>query len=574
MTEAGQRLLAMADRHPVRAVAAVGSLVVLGHLWWLERARPANTWNADEAGYLADALRFERSALDGLVDGPLSLGPLWDAMTSSANAPLVPLASAAPIAILGRSVSAAMVVAPLLHLVAAVAVAGVVVHLASPRRALWAGAAVLAMPGAILAGRSYVFAGAVAALLASAVWALLASDRGRRLGPMVAFGLCLGALPLARTMAVAFLPGLVLAAALHVRRDRIGLRNAVMALAVALVVGVPWWLATWSEVTGYLVDYGYGAPAADYGEGGVLARLGQRLGTSMVDVRPLLLLPGLVWLVAGLLARRSTDDGVASAPRGSERAAAGLRVVVVVLASGVLALLTSGNSGIWFELPLLVLAVAGVAALEPRSAGLRRALGVAVAAACAVNLLAVGVVRLGASAQFAAGDRTGSAAMFLFGDMYQPVTSIRTRDPLLLSDPADRRAVGAAWREAHQQVVDELQAWRDEMGGGLHLTVTGSSSLMSLNTLRLQQELTQRPADGYDAPDSGVADLDRWLTPTVGVLPRALVVVESVEEAFPLDRGADRVLAAAAADGWEERAVVALPDGGDARVLVPPPTGG
>lgn len=561
----------------MRAVASLGAVVVILHVAWVAAFRPPNTWNADEAGYLADALRFERSALDGLIDGPLSLAPLWEAVTSTANAPLVPLLSTPFIAVLGRSTASAMVVPALLHALAAVAVAGSVVHLSSPRRALWAGAVVLAMPGALLAGRSYLFAGAVTALLAAAVWALLASDRGRRLGPMVAFGLCLGALPLARTMAVALLPGLVLAAVVHVRFDRVVLRNAVVALVVALAVGLPWWLATWSEVTSYLLDYGYRAPAADYGDGGPFARLGQRLGTSLVDVRPLLLLPGIVWLVAGLLARRGGDASGAAlsapAPSATPSADRGLLAVVVVLASGFLALLTSGNSGIWFELPLLVLAVAAVAALEPRSMRLRRAVGTAVAAACVVNLLAVGTWRVGVATQFAAGDRTGSAAMLLFGDMYQPVASIRTRDPLLLSDPADRRAVGDAWQAAHEELVDELQAWREEVGGGLHLTVTGSSSLMSLNTLRLHQELTQRPPDGFDAPDSGAADLGRWLTPSVGVLPRALVVVESREEAFPLDRDAARVLAAAEEAGWEQRAEVALPDGGGAQILVPPATG-
>lgn len=550
------------DRRPLVVVAAIGLVVVVGHVLWVWANRPANTFNPDEAGYLADALRFERSLLDGLIDPTPSLAPLAEAVENTTTGPLVPLATVPFLALFGRSPIVALVVPALFHLLAAVSVAGIVRRLATPLRAVVAGLVVLALPGAALAARSYLFAGPAAALLAGATWALLASDRGERRGPMLALGGCIGALVLSRTMAVAFLPGLVLAIAVHLTWSARARWHVLGAALVAVVVAAPWWLAAGDRIVDYLVAYGYDSPAADYGAGGLGTRVVQRFGSSLLDVRPLLALPALAWAVASVAGRRRRGE---APPPGRPLAA-----VWLVVGVGLLVLLTTRNSGIWFELPLVVVGVAAVAGSAPTDLRLRRWLGGAIAVAASANLLLVGNLRVGASWQWDVDGQTASAAMLLFGDMYQPVTATRTADPLLLSDPRDRRAEGDAWYEAHDQLVEVLESWRSERDGLLQLTVTGSSSLMNLNTIRLHQEDTQRPVDGFDAVDSGAADVSPWLAPTVGALPRALVVVRSRQEVFPGDRGWQDVLDAAEADGWERRGRVPLPDGGDALVLVPP----
>lgn len=87
----------------------------------------------------------------------------------------------------------------------------------------------------------------------------------------MALGVCLGLIPLSRTMAVAYIPAIVLAvvivvAAGHDRRVR--LVNGCLAASASLVVS-----ASWLAVNGngrlvweYLTAFGYGAARDHYGQ--------------------------------------------------------------------------------------------------------------------------------------------------------------------------------------------------------------------------------------------------------------------------------------------------------------------
>lgn len=576
------RTLGLVDRHPVRVVGAAGLAVAVTHLAWVVAFRPLGTFNPDESGYLVDAFQYQRALTDGLLGGGRpTLAPVLERIGDTTTGPLVPLLSVPFVLIGSRSVASALVVPILLYVVAAVAVTAIVRQLGTSRRAVVAGLVVLGLPGPIVAARSYVFATAVAAGLSVAVLLLLRSERGQRLWAMVGFGAVVGLMVLARPMAAAFVPGLVVAAIIVVERNRIVARNVVVAVVVAAALVAPWWLAAGSRVARYLVDYGYSDLVEPYGSEGMVGRVVERFGVAALDVRPLLLIPALVLVGMALLEQRRRSRAV--------RAAGGSRTevlrtivadhrdavaVVAVVVVGYGALLTTANSGVLFELPLEVLSVVIVAALAPLVApGPRRTLGTVLLVGAGLNLLLVGNVSLGESVQFRSGDQTLSAAGFAFGDHYQPPTALRTRDPLLLSDPTDRRAVGGAWWRANQQVAAGVDRLRSS-DGLVHQTVTGSRSLINANTLELAQELQERPATATDTVDAGRADLSGSLTPTVGRSPRVLVVLDSAEDPFPIDRGWRRVLAAARAAGWRQAAAVDLPDGGRALLLVAPAAGG
>ena len=163
-----------------------------------------------------------------------------------------------PFVLLGsRTVIWLMAAPALMQVVSAVAVAGITSVLSTSRRALVAGIVVLGLPGAIASARSFVFAGTAGAMLALAVWALVSSDRGRRTSAMIGFGGAVGLMLLARTMTVAFLPALVVAAATYGARDRRVVRNVALAGAACCAVAAPWWWVARERISDNLLRYGY-----------------------------------------------------------------------------------------------------------------------------------------------------------------------------------------------------------------------------------------------------------------------------------------------------------------------------
>jgi 4-amino-4-deoxy-L-arabinose transferase-like glycosyltransferase len=294
---AWQRAVQIASARPCWTIAALGALLAVGNQWWVRRNRFLGATDADEAGYLATALRFQRSALDGP-------GVLWDRITESTSGPLVPLLSLPFTHLDGRNVWGAQAIQPVLHVIAAVAVTGITVRLAHRRAGLLAGVLALALPTALVAARSYQFNLGASAFLLGAVWALLASDRGRRPWPMAAMGLCAAAMTMSRTMTVGYLPALALGAAIGIRWDRRGLRSAGIAAGAFLLAAGPWWLTSWDGATAYLRRNGSSEFSEYWGPADVAGRVVERLGRLLVDLRIPLLLLGTVVVVLGLVSAR------------------------------------------------------------------------------------------------------------------------------------------------------------------------------------------------------------------------------------------------------------------------------
>ena len=95
-----------------------------------------------------------------------------------------------------------------------IAVYGIAERLAGPRLGALAALVTLTLPGTFAFSREYIFALPVAALLACAVYALLRSDGLRLRRWALACGFALGLMLLARTMTIAYMPGVAVAATL------------------------------------------------------------------------------------------------------------------------------------------------------------------------------------------------------------------------------------------------------------------------------------------------------------------------------------------------------------------------
>lgn len=555
-------------RHPLVLVTFVGVVAAIGHLAWIADQRPAGTLNTDEAGYIAHAMRIERASGDVAEWGGSRRGQLANpfVVMVGTTGPLVPAISAPLMAVGDRTQWWAMAVQPLLHVVAAVGVAGIVRRVSrSPGlQPVVAGVVALGLPVVVLSSRSYQLASGATAALVLAVWALVVSDGGRRRWLMVAAGAAIGALVLSRTMAVVYLPGFGLAALLLIDRTRRSLMNAALGVGAALLVAGPWWVASWGEVTEYLVRYGYGDLAQQYGQGGVAGRVTARIDALWHDVRLLLLIPALAVVTAAVVVglRRARSSGVGALLRTHRE----LLSVAVVVVTGFLVLMSSQNEGVWFELPLVVLAVAVVVPLSSAvPTGWRRALGAGAVTIAMLNVVAIGV--LGTES-----NRSGPVgfASTQFADMYQRAALLETTDPELLMARSDRREVGRDWWAAHAQAAAAIAELRSE-GQSLHLTISGSSALINYNSLLLAQEVEYGSSPGGDTPDTTADDLATSLEPWQGDSARVLVLIStSLAPPFPVDADVGRLAEQARSGDWEVHATVDLPDDGEVVIMVHP----
>ncbi|MCB0963877.1 MAG: glycosyltransferase family 39 protein [Acidimicrobiales bacterium] len=554
-----------AGGHPIATVAAVGGVLALAHLWWFTDVRALGSFNTDEAGYLANGLRIHRQI------GP-DLKPLLVAIGGPSTGPLVPMLSM-PILLVGpRSVSAAWSIQLVLYVATGMAAAGVARRLAGDGASLTAGLVALCLPAVVLASRSYQFAPAVAATLVGAVWALLASERGERAIPMVAAGVAVGAMLLSRTMAVAFVPAIVLGAAVELEHTSRAKRHALVATGIALLIAGPWWIARWSAITGYLTSYGFGPRATDYGSTGLGGRISQRADAIWTDVRPPFLLLALVALIAGGIAwwrRRAAgpkaDEDDPAPPLLDDRVRPFVAVATTVVVAAAV-LVATANRGTWFELPVEVLAAALVVAVVAAARPLPRRL-------LAASALVIALLTVASSLTDRGGTFDGPRST-LYGGLAQDQPLTSEADARFLSNEGSIRAeASAAWWAA----ITDLLAEIDRRGTPEHpvvVTMTGSSTLANTQQLFLAAELAPVGLGGLEAPDTSDPNLqlDGYLTPTTGDLRRVVVVVDAAS-AFPTDRGWPEVERTALDAGWEVAGRIPLPDGGEIRVLDHPDAG-
>jgi hypothetical protein len=126
------------------------------------------------------------------------------------------------------------------------------------------------IPGTFAFAREYIFALPVAALLACAVFALLRSDGMRRRRWAIACGAAIGLMLLTRTMAITYVPGVLIAALVAMfargRGDLPGrFVNLALLIVTAVAVAATWYARNLQSVIDYLTNYGYGKQSEFYG---------------------------------------------------------------------------------------------------------------------------------------------------------------------------------------------------------------------------------------------------------------------------------------------------------------------
>lgn len=552
---------------PEWVVAAVASVVAIGHGIWIWQHRRVGAIDPDEAGYLANALRYHRTLTD------LDLAEFVRAVGGSATGPVVPLLSLPFLLVGPRDPRTAMLVQPALLVAIATMVCSLTRRLSTNTTAVVAGLAVLALPTFALGAQSYWLGMGAATMTAAAALSLLRSERLTNRWTW-AFGVFVALLLMSRSMAAAFVPGLALAALLAAGRDRRRLLRLAGALGLTAALAGPWWLLNRSAILGYLLDYGYGARAAQFGSGSVVDRFGFRIeriwheagldGPFGWPVAVALSAGALALLRQGLAGRRAPDRaGPRPEPSGWARSDATLLAVPAL--AGFAALLSTTNAGVWFELPVLVLAVPLAAALVQRAP---RPLGMVSTAAVAT--VAVGVL---ATTWWLVPARDRWWNFGIIGAHYEG--AFRLYDERFDADRRDELERAAAdWAALNRRAARQMRDL-DRAEGGVSFTISGNTELINNNTLVMAAEL-----DGwqvrFNVPDTTgtVAELSAELSPRRdagrhGILDRRLVIARHDLLPFPADLDWERFADLARSRGWEEIGEIPLPVPGSVTILAP-----
>lgn len=406
-------------------VAVIVAALVLAalHVVWLARFRWGYVTDWDEAGYAVSALHD----FDAFGDGP---GAFARAAISTygTQPPLVPLSAVPLLAIFGRSIDVAQLVAIPWFMGLVLASYGLARRLAPARWALLAALCAGTAPVVSDYSRMFHFSVPAAALLTAALWALLRSEGLRRTGWVAAGGVLLGLTLISRTMTVAYMPavavGLVVPLVADPGERGLRARNLLGAGVVAALVAALWWVPNLSTVTGYLTGAGYGESATRFGTGHGVGSLAwwTKEATLVTDYLGLPLAAALVLCLAAGAAGGAIGlrGGVRSLPW--RRALGGEWVLPACLvAGGYLALTSTSNRGTAFALPWIpaLVALAAAAAARVPARGMRTGLAVLLACVCVLNVL----VKNGVSRSLSGPVR---ADVPLLGE----VTVLDGRDPL------------------------------------------------------------------------------------------------------------------------------------------------
>ena len=343
----------------------IGTLFFLINLRWIYLFRTGQPLDIDEAGYLSISLGYFSALTSGglgswiaALEAPSTHAPVTTVLSSIAYAILVPHPLVGFLVILSFG----------LVTVLSTYFLGKVIG--GRRLAILSSIVVACSPIIINYSRSYHFAGPATAVAMFGLLALAKSERLSRFSWSIVFGVCVGLLPLTRTMAIAFVPAFAVAAIIQAaygedRRRRLYI--LVLSLGIALLTAAIWYVPNGRLVFQYLFSFGYGPRAASYGPGqeSVLGLQNllfflQTLGAYVYLPNFALILSGLALLTLRVISRwrtagfREGFDAILLSPA--------LPAALLVL-EGALALASSQNKGSAFIAPLvppmLLLAVWG-----------------------------------------------------------------------------------------------------------------------------------------------------------------------------------------------------------------------
>jgi hypothetical protein len=359
-------------------LAALVLAVVAVNEVWIHHDRAGLPFDIDESGYLQRALRDAGALAHG---GP---GGLWRAYRlPDPQAPVLPVTAGIFHWATGAGPLGLLWVQQFFLVVLLVSTYAGARRLVNQWWSLVAAGTVACIPGVLDEARGFHFGLAAAALFTAALAVQLHAGSFERLTPSLAWGVLLGLTSLTRTMMLALVPLLVVAAALPVAsrwRSRRGLHFAA-GVAAGAAVAASWYSATWTAVWHYLTSYGYGARSAGYGRGHSPLSPGWWTARFDLLLHSELLLPLTAIIPVSVLAALAGAAGrVLSLRAGAIRSRlppgvdSPYTTLLVVTFGSYLVLSSTRNAGLDFELPMLpatvMLAVAAASRLSrvPRRA--------------------------------------------------------------------------------------------------------------------------------------------------------------------------------------------------------------
>lgn len=217
----------------------------------------------DESGYLARAVQLSFTLKNaGFLEYVLSCfhGPSF--------APLLPTLGSV-ILFLGGAPNHPLIINAVVYGLLAISTF-IFVQLKGTWASAWfSGIAILATPQIIDFSRSFNFALAVTFFGSLAILAMTLSRGFTNFPWSLIFGASLSLMCLSRTMALAFLPGFIIAALLTLgpkkHWDARSKRNIGISLGVGLGIGSIWYVPNLAGVASYLLPYAYGDQSSEYG---------------------------------------------------------------------------------------------------------------------------------------------------------------------------------------------------------------------------------------------------------------------------------------------------------------------
>jgi hypothetical protein len=386
---------------------------------------------------------------------------------------------------------------------------------------------------------------------------------------------------LARTMAVAFVPGVFAAALVAMLAiDRTDLRQRFLNLAltavVAVLVAATWYFNNLKPVWEYLTDFGYGSESAYFGaQHSVVswARFKRIVDQIVYDdlLLPLTLL--VVILLAALLAVAVRRVWTAEDRRDAllRLAASDAFAIGLVFAAGFAALMSSRNAGNGFTLP--------IAMLLPPLALLALRYYSAATVPVAALVAAIGALNVAATSSLWEGlAKPRSVSVPGFGEQPWVNGTPRTVGAIRVQVPGPSTKFVArdrGWPEADRRLANQLLG--RIYAGGLTSGVVAFSSrnrAISSNSVQLALLLyhdTSIPFTQLEAePDDTVANYVQQLTdPEHGPPGMLLTMSRNIDDFPPLVTQA-KAEAAARRVGFHRVWATTLPDGRRLRLWVRP----
>lgn len=337
----------------VFVVLSIAVIFILLNARWIWLHRHGGVLDIDEAGYLSIAI----SDYLGYVKGGL-LGWLKAVNGPSSQAPVQPAMASILFVIFGPDLSLGFAVS--IFCVALTVILSYFLgrNLGSTLTGLLAAFLVATSPLLINFSRSFEFVPAASLATIFALLSLLKSDRMRDLRWAALFGVALAMMPLSRTMTLGFLPGLVAGAVVYVaaeQDDRLK-RFANLGLAVALAIAMAsvWFIPNGKYVFPYLLSFGYGARAVEYGPAGVSVFSISSWQMTFHDLSQHLNLPHALIAIFGSLSTAYLMFGDAIKSRSiSTLFKSPLMPTIVFVVCGLAALTSTSNRGFGFDGPLL-----------------------------------------------------------------------------------------------------------------------------------------------------------------------------------------------------------------------------